>query len=66
MVERCMHDLGGTSAKSPNIFLNLEIAAQDRRGVVILPTIYVLIGAICAGLVGGRRQMCARSAVCSQ
>ena len=54
MVKRCMHDSVGTSTKSSNTFLNFEITAQTRRGVVILPTIYVLIGAIYAGLVGGK------------
>lgn len=63
-IEHCMEDSGGVQA-GRNTFLDLEIAAQARRGVVILPTIYVnsvalrgaltentLITAICAGFVG--------------
>lgn len=78
VVDHCMQDSGGTTANSANTFLDLEIAAQARRGVVILPTIYVnsvalrgaltentLITAICAGFVGDTAPLiCSQCSVC--
>jgi len=65
-IDRCMNDSGGLTANSPNSFLDLEMAAQTRRGVVVLPTAFVntvalrggltvsmVFSAICAGYLEG-------------
>jgi len=66
IIRRCMLDSGGTENDNVNTFLELEIQAQERRGVVVLPTIFVnavalrgsltentVINAICAGFLAG-------------
>jgi len=66
VIDRCMRDSGGTDNDNDNTFLDLEIKAQERRGVVVLPTIFVnavalrgaltentVISAICAGFMEG-------------
>jgi len=40
-IDRCMNDSGGISKDGSNSFLDLEMAAQVTRGVVILPTAFV-------------------------
>jgi hypothetical protein len=67
-VERCMHDSGGIKQDAPNNKLDMEIVAQNDRGVVVLPTAYVnsvairgaltpsnVFTAICAGFVEGSK-----------
>ena len=41
VVDVCMNDSGGVTADAANTKLDLEIRAQQERGVVILPTAYV-------------------------
>jgi len=66
VIDRCMRDSGGTEGNNDNVFLSLEIEAQERRGVVILPTMFVnavalrgaltdntVISAVCAGFLEG-------------
>mmetsp|Transcript_21544 Transcript_21544/g.63133 ORF Transcript_21544/g.63133 Transcript_21544/m.63133 type:complete len:307 (-) Transcript_21544:363-1283(-) len=78
-IDRCMNDSGGLTADAPNAFLDLEMAAQTRRGVVVLPTAFVntvalrsaltvstVFSAICAGFLDGTEpQICAQCAKCS-
>ena len=45
-IDRCMLDSGGLKNDAPNAFLDLEIAAQNERGVVVLPTAFVNTAAI--------------------
>jgi hypothetical protein len=40
-INRCMVESGGLERDAPNFFLDLEIAAQNARGVVVLPTALV-------------------------
>lgn len=66
VVDRCMKDSGGLDADASNAFLDLEISAQNARGVVVLPTAFVntaalrgaltvsnVFSAICAGYAQG-------------
>eukprot|EP00536_Pseudo-nitzschia_multiseries_P002859 jgi/Psemu1/184447/e_gw1.39.9.1 len=65
-INRCMSDSGGLEKDTANAFLDLEIAAQSERGVVVLPTAFVntaamrgqlsvtsVFGAICAAFKEG-------------
>jgi hypothetical protein len=65
-INRCMIDSGGLENDAPNAFLDLEIASQTERGVVVLPTAFVntaairgqlssnsIFHAICAGYADG-------------
>ena len=45
-IDRCIVDSGGLEGDVPNAFLDLEIAAQTERGVVVLPTAFVNTAAI--------------------
>jgi len=40
-IENCMKDSGGTTADTVNTLLEREIDAANRRGVVVLPTMFV-------------------------
>jgi PA domain len=40
-IQRCMQLSGGLQNDSANAFLDMEIAAQAQRGVVIVPTVFV-------------------------
>jgi hypothetical protein len=66
LIDRCMKDSGGLTADAANAFLDLEISAQNARGVVVLPTAFVntaairgaltvpnVFSAICAGYAQG-------------
>jgi hypothetical protein len=66
LIDRCMKDSGGLESDAPNAFLDLEITAQNARGVVVLPTAFVntaairgaltvsnVFTAICAGYAAG-------------
>jgi len=66
VVEQCMLDSGGLTNDSTNAFLEAELDAQRRRGVVVLPTAFVntaairgalssntVFAAICAGFLDG-------------
>lgn len=78
-IDRCMIDSGGTEKDVPNVFLDLEIAAQTERGVVVLPTAFVntapirgqlssnsIFHAICAGYAAGTTpKICEQCAACS-
>lgn len=77
-IDRCMSDSGGLKADAPNSFLDLEMAAQTRRGVIVLPTAFVntvalrgaltiptVFSAICAGyLEGTEPKICTQCAKC--
>lgn len=77
-IDRCMLDSGGLDNDSPNVFLDLEIAAQTERGVVVLPTAFVntaairgqlsansVFHAICAGYAEGTTPaICSQCAAC--
>lgn len=65
-VEQCMKDSGGVEKDNVNTFLDTELDAQQRRGVVVLPTAFVntaairgalsletVFTAICAGFLAG-------------
>merc|ERR1740136_379518 len=79
IVSRCMRDSGGTDGDNDNTFLDLEIKAQERRGVVVLPTMFVnavalrgalsqntVVGAVCAGFLEGTApKICDQCAGCS-
>jgi len=65
-VEQCMKDSGGVEKDNGNTFLDTELDAQQRRGVVVLPTAFVntaairgalsletVFTAICAGYLSG-------------
>lgn len=78
-INRCMIDSGGLENDAPNAFLDLEIAAQTERGVVVLPTAFVntaairgqlssnsIFHAICAGYAEGTvPKICEQCASCS-
>lgn len=66
VVEQCMKDSGGLTNDATNAFLEAELDAQKRRGVVVLPTAFVntaairgalssntVFSAICAGYLDG-------------
>jgi hypothetical protein len=77
-INRCMTDSGGLENDAPNAFLDLEIAAQTERGVVVLPTAFVntaairgqlsahtMFSAICAGYAEGTRPgVCDQCSTC--
>merc|ERR1711957_319705 len=79
IVDRCMRDSGGTEGDNDNGFISLEIEAQERRGVVILPTIFVnavalrgaltdntVISAICSGFLEGTQPaICDKCSLCN-
>eukprot|EP00551_Chaetoceros_affinis_P002403 CAMPEP_0203641242 /NCGR_PEP_ID=MMETSP0088-20131115/6550_1 /ASSEMBLY_ACC=CAM_ASM_001087 /TAXON_ID=426623 /ORGANISM="Chaetoceros affinis, Strain CCMP159" /LENGTH=522 /DNA_ID=CAMNT_0050496631 /DNA_START=34 /DNA_END=1602 /DNA_ORIENTATION=- len=61
-IDSCMEDSGGTTADSTNTLLERELDAASRRGVVVLPTMFVntvalrgslstntVFSAVCAG-----------------
>jgi hypothetical protein len=67
-IEQCMKDSGGVENDNVNTFLDTELAAQEKRGVVVLPTAFVntaairgalsinsVFTAICAGYLAGTR-----------
>lgn len=67
-IERCMKDSGGLEGNAPNNKLDLEIASQAARGVVMIPTAFVntialrgrltssnVFQAICAGYSEGTK-----------
>jgi len=66
VVTQCMKDSGGLTSDVSNAFLEAELEAQKRRGVVVLPTAFVntaairgalslntIFSAICAGYLDG-------------
>ena len=73
-----MLDSGGLEKDAPNSFLDLEMAAQARRGVVVLPTAFVntvalrgaltsemVFAAICAGYLDGTEpKICQQCSKC--
>mmetsp|Transcript_10306 Transcript_10306/g.18235 ORF Transcript_10306/g.18235 Transcript_10306/m.18235 type:complete len:437 (-) Transcript_10306:252-1562(-) len=77
-INRCMSDSGGLEKDAPNAFLDLEISAQQERGVVVLPTAFVntaairgqlspttVFHAICAGYAEGTKpSICDKCATC--
>lgn len=79
LIDRCMKDSGGLEADASNAFLDLEIKAQNARGVVVLPTAFVntaairgaltvsnVFTAICAGFAAGTMpSICQQCAGCS-
>jgi len=78
VIEQCMRDSGGLEHDVTNAFLEAEIDAQKRRGVVVLPTAFVntaairgaltlntVFGAICAGYLDGTEpNVCKKCAEC--
>ena len=46
VIDRCMKDSGGLESDAANAFLDLELSAQNARGVVVLPTAFVNTAAI--------------------
>ena len=50
LIDRCIKDSGGLEKDTPNTFLDLEMASQIKRGVVILPTAFVNTIALRGGL----------------
>ena len=40
-IDSCIRDSGGIEGDNENTFLKMEISAQVRRGVVVLPTMFV-------------------------
>lgn len=50
LIERCMIDSGDVTQDVPNSKLDLEIAEQAKRGVVVVPTAFVNTAAIRGGL----------------
>jgi hypothetical protein len=78
-INRCMLDSGGLERDAPNAFLDLEISAQNERGVVVLPTAFVntaairgqlsassIFHAICAGFAEGTKPaICEKCGTCS-
>lgn len=65
-IQRCMDDSGGLEKDAPNSFLDLAIAGQSERGVVVLPSAFVnnaairgqltsssIFHAVCAGFAEG-------------
>jgi len=67
-VQRCMDDSGGTERVEGNTQLEAELRAQEERGVIVLPTVFVnnaalrgalsastTIAALCAGFAEGTK-----------
>lgn len=65
-IQQCMDDSGGLETNGPNTLLDREIDAANRRGVVVLPTMFVnsapmrgaltantVFNAVCAGFQDG-------------
>jgi hypothetical protein len=79
VVTHCMNDSGGLTADKVNNLLDAEIRAQNERGVVVLPTVFVnsaalrgalsvnnVFSAICSGFaVGTTPKICQQCATCS-
>ena len=79
LIRNCMLDSGGLTNDGPNSKLDLEIAAQTKRGIVVLPTAFVntaairgqlssanVFSAICAGYSDGTKpQVCDKCASCT-
>ena len=77
-IGRCMKDSGGLESDVSNAFLDNELSAQKRRGVVVLPTAFVntvalrgaltssmVFSAICAGYMDGTEpKICKQCAKC--
>jgi hypothetical protein len=77
-VFRCMEDSGGLEKDAPNSFLDLAIAGQSERGVVVLPSAFVntaairgqltsssIFHAVCAGFAEGTTpEICNRCGRC--
>jgi len=68
VINQCMKDSGGTEGDKSNAFLDAELEAQTKRGVVVLPTAFVntaairgklstnnVFTAICAGYLSGTK-----------
>jgi len=80
VVDQCMRDSGGLDSDKNNAFLDAEIDIQQRRGVVILPTVFVntaalrgqlsmtnVFTAICAGYLEGTEPViCEKCDGCSK
>jgi len=78
-INTCMRDSGGLTNDSANALLDLEINAQNERGVVVLPTAFVntaamrgqlssgtVFHAICAGYAEGTRpDVCDKCSSCA-
>lgn len=78
IIDQCMRDSGGLLADASNTFLQEEIEAQQRRGIVILPSAFVntaairgalslnnVFGAICSGYLDGTKPpICQKCAEC--
>lgn len=79
LIDQCMEDSGGLEADAKNEFMEKQILAKDKSGVVILPAMYVnrvsirgslefpvVFKAICAGYASGTvPSVCATCASCS-
>jgi len=77
-IDSCIRDSGGIEGDNENTFLKMEISAQVRRGVVVLPTMFVnavplrgalnpttVFDALCAGfLVGTQPAICDTCSSC--
>jgi PA domain len=50
LVHQCMTDTGGLERNVPNVLLDLELAAQTERGILILPAVLVNTVAIAGQL----------------
>lgn len=78
-IERCMIDSGDPAKDTPNTKLDMEIASQTQRGVVVIPTAFVntaairgsltssnVFTAICAGYSDGNvPPICQKCAKCA-
>lgn len=79
IINGCIKNSGGLENDAPNAFLDLEISAQQERGVVVLPTAFVntaairgqlspssVFHAICAGYAEGTTpKICDQCITCS-
>jgi hypothetical protein len=79
LINQCMNDSGGLENDNVNALLDLEISAQQERGVVVLPTAFVntaairgqltpstVFHAICAGYAEGTTpKICIQCSACS-
>jgi hypothetical protein len=78
LVDRCMADSGGLEKDTSNAFLEIEVASQAQRGVVVVPTAFVntaalrgalsvgnVFKAICAGYSeGSSPDICMQCSAC--